>query len=241
MSTTVLQIDQAGVRWGRVQALQGVSLRVQRGECIALVGGNGSGKSTLLRLAHGLVQPTEGTVHAGNAARQAFVFQKPYVLRATVLTNVALAAWLQAGAQLKPPAWAHAKARAMQALEDVGLHQLATRQARTLSGGQQQRLTLARALCTQPDVLLLDEPTASLAPQAKRDVELLMHQCSQRGTTLLFASHNLGQVKRLATRVVCLDAGRVVADLPVAEFFNPASAQRQASPAAVHFLESETV
>jgi tungstate transport system ATP-binding protein len=241
MTASVLQLDQAGVRWGRVQALQGVSLQVQRGECIALVGGNGSGKSTLLRLAHGLVLPTAGTVQRDGAARQAFVFQKPYVLRATVLTNVALAAWLQTGAQPKPAAWAQAKASALLALTQVDLHALATRQARTLSGGQQQRLTFARALCTQPDVLLLDEPTASLAPQAKRDVEVLMHQCSQRGTTLLFASHNLGQVKRLATRVVCLDAGRVVADLPVAEFFNPLSPQRQASPTAVQFLESETL
>jgi tungstate transport system ATP-binding protein len=212
MTASVLQLDQAGVRWGRVQALQGVSLQVQRGECIALVGGNGSGKSTLLRLAHGLVLPTAGTVQRDGAARQAFVFQKPYVLRATVLTNVALAAWLQTGAQPRPAAWAQAKASALLALTQVDLHALATRQARTLSGGQQQRLTFARALCTQPDVLLLDEPTA-----------------------------NLGQVKRLATRVVCLDAGRVVADLPVAEFFNPLSPQRQASPTAVQFLESETL
>jgi tungstate transport system ATP-binding protein len=131
-----------------------------------------------------------------------------------VLANVALAAWLRG----QP--WASAKVRALQALQDAGLHELARRQARTLSGGQQQRLTFARALAAQPDVLLLDEPTASLAPQAKRDAEALMAQCTQRGITLLFASHNLGQVKRLATRVVCLDAGRVVADQTVADFFN---------------------
>lgn len=235
MTAAVLQIDQAGVRWGRVQALQGVSLRVQRGECVALVGSNGSGKSTLLRLAHGLVLPTAGTVQRDMSARQAFVFQKPYVLRATVLTNVALAAWLQAGARPRPAAWAQAKARALQALVQVDLQALATRQARTLSGGQQQRLTFARALCTQPDMLLLDEPTASLAPQAKRDVEALMQQCTQRGITLMFASHNLGQVKRLATRVICLDAGRVVADLPTPQFFNQTLPQ---ALAAEHLYES---
>lgn len=238
MTATVLQLDQAGVRWGRVQALQGVSLQVRRGECVALVGSNGSGKSTLLRLAHGLVLPTAGTVQRDTSARQAFVFQKPYMLRATVLTNVALAALLQAGARLSPAAWAQAKARALQALEAVDLQALATRQARTLSGGQQQRLTFARALCTQPDLLLLDEPTASLAPQAKRDVEALMQQCTQRGTTLLFASHNLGQVKRLATRVICLEAGRVVADLPTAQFFNNALPQ---ALAAEHFMESKAI
>lgn len=238
MTAAVLQIDQAGVRWGRVQALQGVSLQVRHGECVALVGSNGSGKSTLLRLAHGLVLPTAGTVQRDTSTKQAFVFQKPYVLRATVLTNVALAAWLQAGARPLPAAWAQAKAHALQALQAVDLQALATRQARTLSGGQQQRLTFARALCTQPDVLLLDEPTASLAPQAKRDVEALMQQCTQRGTTLLFASHNLGQVKRLATRVVCLEAGRVVADLPTAQFFNNALPQ---ALAAEHFMESKFI
>ena len=163
------------------------------------------------------------------------LFQKPYVLRATVLTNVALAAWLQAGARPRPAAWAQAKARALQALVQVDLQALATRQARTLSGGQQQRLTFARALCTQPDMLLLDEPTASLAPQAKRDVEALMQQCTLRGTTLLFASHNLGQVKRLATRDIYLDAGRVVADLPTPQFFNQTLPQ---ALAAEHLYES---
>jgi tungstate transport system ATP-binding protein len=210
----LIDLQNAGVRFGRVQALDGVSLQVARGESVALVGSNGSGKSTLLRLAHGLLAPRVGTAQRAPAAVQAFVFQKPFVLRSTVLANVALAAWLRG----QP--WASAKVRALQALQDAGLHDLARRQARTLSGGQQQRLTFARALAAQPDVLLLDEPTASLAPQAKRDAEALMAQCTQRGITLLFASHNLGQVKRLATRVVCLDAGRVVADQTMADFFN---------------------
>jgi tungstate transport system ATP-binding protein len=224
---SIITITSADVRFGRVQALQDVSLAVQRGECVALVGANGSGKSTLLRLAYGLVPPTQGKValQAQGSANtpsqrqtqvvQAFVFQRPFVLRASVLTNVALPAWLRGAS------WAQAKQHALQALAQVGLQALATRQARTLSGGQQQRLTFARALTAQPDVLLLDEPTASLAPEAKRDVEALIAQCTQQGMTVLFASHNLGQVKRLAHRVVQLDAGRIVVDLPVAEFFHP--------------------
>jgi tungstate transport system ATP-binding protein len=212
--SAVITLQSAGVRFGRVQALQGVSLQVLRGESVALVGGNGSGKSTLLRLAQGLLTPSEGLVQRDTAARQAFVFQRPFVLRTSVLTNVALAAWLRGAA------WAQAKDQAHHALHDVGLQGLATRQARTLSGGQQQRLAFARALAAQPEVLLLDEPTASLAPQAKREVEALMQQCAQRGITLLFASHNLGQVKRLATRVVCLDAGRLVADSNTHDFFH---------------------
>jgi tungstate transport system ATP-binding protein len=213
-ANVVVQLDSAGVRFGRVQALQSVSLHIERGESLALVGANGSGKSTLLRLAHGLVKPTSGAVKRSQDLRQAFVFQRPFVLRSTVLANVALAVWLGG------MPWVQAKARAMQALNDVDMQALATRQARTLSGGQLQRLAFARALAVRPELLLLDEPTASLAPEAKRDVEALMAQCTARGMTLIFASHNLGQVKRLATRVVCLDAGRVVADKPTAEFFN---------------------
>jgi tungstate transport system ATP-binding protein len=219
---TLVQLDDAGVRFGRVQALQGLSLRLERGESLALVGANGSGKSTLLRLAHGLVKPTSGAVMRSGALRQAFVFQRPFVLRSTVLANVALAVWLSG------TPWAQAKARALQALQDVDMQALATRQARTLSGGQLQRLAFARALAVQPELLLLDEPTASLAPAAKRDVEALMAQCTARGITLMFASHNLGQVKRLATRVVCLDAGRVAADKPTADFFDLALPQLQA-------------
>jgi tungstate transport system ATP-binding protein len=212
--TSVISLDNASVRFGGVTALSHVSLQVRRGESVALVGGNGSGKSTLLRLAHGLIAPSSGTVIMDASAGQAFVFQRPFVLRATVLTNVALAAWL------RKTSWALAKTQALEALRSVGLHELAARQARSLSVGQQQRLTFARALAARPDVLLLDEPTASLAPQAKQEVEHLMQQCTQRGITLLFASHNLGQVKRLASRVICLDAGKVETDKPTHQFFN---------------------
>ncbi len=227
--TTIVSLEKASVRFGRVQALQDVSMTVRPGECIALVGGNGSGKSTLLRLLHGLISPTTGSVVFHTTARQAFVFQRPFVLRSTVLTNVALAVWLSG------VPWAAAKVRAHHALADVGLQALAARQARTLSGGQQQRLTFARALAALPRVLLLDEPTASLSPQAKREVEALMQQCLQRGMTLLFASHNLGQVKRLASRVVCLDAGRVVVDMAKDIFFTT-----QLPDAAALFIQGET-
>ncbi len=228
--SVLVRAEQASVRFGRVLALQDVSLQVQRGQCVALIGGNGSGKSTLLRLMHGLITPASGTLERDGAVRQAFVFQRPFVLRSSVLSNVALAAWLQG----QP--WAQAKVQALQALREVGLHALAQRQARTLSGGQQQRLTFARALVAQPELLLLDEPTASLSPQAKREVEALMRQCLERGMTVVFASHNLGQVKRLASRVVCLDAGRVVANQATAEFFT-----EPATEAAASFLRGETL
>ena len=150
------------------------------------------------------------------------LFQRPYLLRATALHNVALGLWLN-GAP-----WQQAKAQALQALARVGLADLARRNAKTLSGGQQQRVALARAWALKPQVLLLDEPTASLDPTAKREVERLMAEFADAGMTLIFSSHNLGQVKRLASRVIYLEQGQLVADLPSEAFFSgplPAAAE----------------
>jgi tungstate transport system ATP-binding protein len=121
------------------------------------------------------------------------------------------------------------------ALERVGLQALAERPARSLSGGQQQRLALARAWAVRPDVLFLDEPTASLDPSAKREVESLIAEFGADGMTLAMSSHNLGQVKRLATRVVHLDGGRLVVDLPTDAFFGGDGLPA----AAVQFLRGE--
>ena len=202
------------LRFGAVHALRGVDLRISQGERVALIGANGSGKSTLLRVLHGLLKPSAGSVLRDASLRQAMVFQRPFALRASVLSNVALGLWLRG------TRWRAAKEAALLALGRVGLGQVALRNARTLSGGQLQRLALARAWSLRPHVLLLDEPTASLDPHAKREVEALMADFATSGMTLVFASHNLGQVKRLATRVVYMEQGRVLADLPVHAFFN---------------------
>ncbi|AEG92411.1 ABC transporter ATP-binding protein [Ramlibacter tataouinensis] len=212
--SAVIRLQSADVRFGPVQALHAVDLRIDVGERIALIGANGSGKSTLLRVLHGLVPLARGSLLRDGAARQAMVFQRPFVMRTSAANNVALALWLRG------TRWRAAREQALGALARVGLAEVALRNARALSGGQQQRLALARAWCLQPDVLLLDEPTASLDPHAKREVEALMAQFADAGTTLVFASHNLGQVKRLASRVVYLEQGRVLADAPVAEFFD---------------------
>jgi tungstate transport system ATP-binding protein len=128
------------------------------------------------------------------------------------------------------------------ALSRVGLTDLAQRPARKLSGGQQQRVALARAWAMAPHVLLLDEPTASLDPHAKREVEALIDEFghSAAAMTLVFSSHNLGQVKRLASRVIYLEHGRVLADLPVADFFSGPLLQEQ-YPAAYLFVKGELV
>ncbi len=229
------------VRLGTVHALQDVTLQIRHGERVALVGANGCGKSTLLRLLNGLVEPAAGHIVRDAAARQALLFQRPHMLRTTARNNITLGLWL--GGQR----WADARTRAAEALARVGMAELAGRNAKTLSGGQQQRLALARAWASRPDLLLLDEPTASLDPRAKHEVETLVAEFTTGGTpgpagdgpiSLVFASHNLGQVKRLATRVLYLEHGRVLADLPVDQFFNGPLLHTQ-YPAAHGFVKGE--
>jgi tungstate transport system ATP-binding protein len=236
----LFELTEARVQFGslarRVCALSDIHLTIHVGERVALVGANGCGKSTLLRLLHGLVAPVEGQCIGPDAGIQAMLFQKPYLMRLSVLANVALGLWLRG------TPWAQAKTRALAALSRVGLASLAGRNARALSGGQQQRVAMARAWALDPHVLLLDEPTASLDPHAKREVEALIEEFAQAdsGMTLIFASHNLGQVKRLASRVIYLEQGRVLADLPVEDFFSGPLLQQQ-YPAAHLFVKGELV
>ena len=230
VAAPLMDLQAVDVRFGRVHALTGVTLRIAPGERVALVGANGSGKSTLLRVLHGLVPASAGHCHTALARQQAMLFQRPHMLRTSAQNNVALALWLRGSR------WADARAQALAALHRVGLQSIALQNARTLSGGQQQRVALARAWALRAEVLLLDEPTSCLDPHAKREVEALMAEfalshdlghepghakrASAQPVTMVFSSHNLGQVKRLASRVVYLEHGRLVADLPVHDFFN---------------------
>jgi tungstate transport system ATP-binding protein len=234
----VVQLDGVEVQLGSSPVLHQLNLQIQAGERVALVGSNGSGKSTLLRTLHGLLPVQQGQRQEHPTLRQAMLFQKPHVLRTSALNNVALGLWLDRGLGLS---WTQAKARAVLALQRVGLTAVASKNGRQLSGGQQQRLALARAWARQPDVLLLDEPTASLDPHAKREVESLIAEFTHGDAshmTLIWASHNLGQVKRLASRVIYLEAGRIEADLPVELFFNAVELSAR-SPAAHAFVQGE--
>ena len=234
----LVELRGVSVRLGVVQALDGVDMVVHSGERVALVGANGSGKSTLLRTVHGLLAPAAGVVLRHGPHRQAMLFQRPHLLRASALGNVALGLWLDRSLALS---WSAARERAMQALARVGLQAVAQRSGRDLSGGQQQRLALARAWARQPDLLLLDEPTASLDPHAKREVEALIAEFArgqEHPLTLIWASHNLGQVKRMASRVLYLQGGRLLADLPVDDFFN-AEVLARVSPEAHAFVQGE--
>ena len=229
----VLSLAQASVHFGQRQALAPLDLVLHRGECLALVGANGSGKTTLLRLLHGLV-PHQGRrqLHPlraeGRPPVVAMLFQHPFLLQLTVRQNLALALWLRGLPR------AQRARRVAAALARVGLQDHAQRPARALSGGQQQRLAMARAWSLAPDILLLDEPTASLDPSAKREVEALIADFAQEGVTLVMTTHNLGQAKRLASRVAYLEAGQLVVDLPADRFFNDTL-----PPAAAQFLKGE--
>lgn len=237
MPHTVVQLQDVSVRLGPVLALSGIHAQIRAGERVALVGTNGSGKSTLLRTVQGLLLPLHGRVEQQPQLRTAMVFQRPHMLRLSALSNVTLGIWLDRSQSLS---WSQARAKALVALQRVGLSAVAQQGAHQLSGGQQQRLAFARAWGREPELLLLDEPTASLDPAAQGEVEALMAAFAHAGetTTLVWASHNLGQVKRLATRVMYLEAGRVLADLPVAEFFD-ADLLARTSPPAHAFVQGE--
>lgn len=229
-----VQLKRVDVQFGPYQALHQIDLRLHAGERVAFVGANGSGKSSLLRVIHGVLPVTSGQVEWGKGVQQAMVFQRPQMLRTSVIGFVALAVWL------KGVNWRCAKEQAMHALQQVDLQNVANRNAKTLSGGQQQRLAFARALVVRPQCMLLDEPTSSLDPYSKREVERIMQDwIADNATTLIFSSHNLGQVKRLSTRVIYLESGRVLADLPTSDFFN--QPLEQSHPEAFLFLKGERI
>ncbi len=205
-----------------VTILDGVSLVLPGGSApTVLIGPNGSGKTTLLRAAMGLIRVTRGRISWGGRDasppdRRAILFQRPTMLRRSTAGNVryALAA---AGV---PRAARNERTAELLAL--VGLEGIEQRPARRLSGGEQQRLALARALARDPEVLFLDEPTASLDPAATKAIEDIVHAVTARGVKVVMSTHDLGQAKRLAGDVVLLHRGRLIENAPAAEFFaNP--------------------
>jgi tungstate transport system ATP-binding protein len=213
---------------GRV-ILDRVSAVIGAGPRTVILGANGAGKSVLMRICHGLLEPTTGAVRwseaelPGRPRRQAMVFQRPVMLRRSALANVVYA--LKA-AQVPR---AERRARAMAALEHVGLGHLAEHPARVLSGGEQQRLALARAWALKPEVLFLDEPTANLDPTATKEVEGIIAAIHAAGAKIVMTTHNLGQARRLADEILFIHQGRLAERAPVEVFFKqPASAEAAA-------------
>jgi len=224
-----LRLTDVSLAAGGRTIIDRVSFELDAGPSTIVLGANGAGKSVLLRLMHGLLAPSAGRVEwlGSNAARarwlQAMVFQRPVMLRRSVLANITYALGL-----------ANVAARdrdrlALEALEEVGLATLATRPARVLSGGEQQRLALARAWALHPEVLFLDEPTASLDPAATREIETVIKAFDASGTKVVMVTHSLGQARRLGDEVLFVHQGRVAELTPIDKFFSqPASAEAAA-------------
>ena len=211
----VLPISLRGLcfRPGGRTVLDGLSATITSRGITAMIGPNGAGKSVTLRVLDGLLERDSGSIRfAGSDAttiRRAFVFQKPALVRGSVAYNVAL------GLTPRRLSVRDLRNRVSQALDRVGLAERAHDAARKLSGGEQQRLALARAWATDPQLLLLDEPTANLDPGATDAVESLIAAIARSGAKVILVSHNLGQVARLAEDVLVLDRGRAVEHGPV--------------------------
>ncbi len=209
--------------------LDAVSADISAGTRTVILGANGAGKSVLMRICHGLLAPTGGAVcwHATGPLpgrrRQAMVFQRPVMLRRSALDNI------DYGLALAGVPGGQRDARARAALKRVGLAHLADRAARVLSGGEQQRLALARAWALEPEVLFLDEPTASLDPGASREVEAIIGAIHAAGTKIVMTTHNLGQARRLGDEILFLHQGRLIERAPIERFFKqPATAEAAA-------------
>ncbi|MDZ5698611.1 energy-coupling factor ABC transporter ATP-binding protein [Chelativorans sp. M5D2P16] len=235
LSDLPLVLDRVSLRAGATAILDRVSLTLGPGAPTLVVGPNGSGKTSLLRICMGLTAPTEGTVRWGGRSetrptRRAFLFQEPVMLRRSAAANIAYGL-AQAGYPRERRA-----ARVEELLDRVGLLDLAGRPARRLSGGEQQRLALARALAREPEILLLDEPTASLDPAATRHVEEIVLMAARSGTKIVMASHDLGQVRRLAGDVLFMVRGRLCEQADAADFFD-----RPTTPEAAAFIRGDLV
>ncbi len=222
----VYQLEQVSKSYGERKVLEVERLAIHKGEILALVGPSGAGKSTLLRLLNFLEPPTQGTVKFHEAVfsaeremplalrrRVTMVFQRPMLLNRTIASNVKF------GLELRGER--DSKDRVMMALEEVGLAHLASQKAHTLSGGEAQRAALARAIVMQPEVLLLDEPTANLDPYNVGLIEkIVLNLNKQHNTTLVLVTHNVFQAKRLAQRAAFLLDGKVIEVSDADNFFN---------------------
>ena len=217
-----LELDNVSYAAGGKRLIKDLTCTFGPGPKTVIIGPNGAGKSLLLRLCHGLLTPSQGSVrwHGEDgpggqhpARRQAMVFQRPVMLRRSALANVEYALALQG------VGGGERRTRAMAALDFTGLARHALEPARVLSVGEQQRLALARAWSIRPEVLFLDEPTASLDPAAAAQVESIIQAIHAAGTRIVLTTHDLGQAKRLADEVMFLYRGRIKEHRAAADFF----------------------
>jgi tungstate transport system ATP-binding protein len=229
--TPALPLELRGVAWeaGGIRRIDGIDLDLAAGPRTVILGPNGAGKSLLLRLCHGLLAPSAGSINwrgpaAGEArARQAMVFQRPVLLRRSAAANVDYAL------KVRGVRRSERSARVAAALSRTGLSARARQSARDLSIGEQQRLALARAWASEPELLFLDEPTASLDPAATHAVEAVIEAMHRAGCKIVMTTHDLGQARRIADEILFLHQGRILERQQAARFFDsPATAEAAA-------------
>ena len=214
-----LELSQVSYQVGHQRLLKDVTCTLDADDITIIVGPNGAGKSLLLRLCHGLLEPSAGAIEwSGAAGRnpqnyQAMVFPRPVLLRRSVQANIEFALALR-----KVPR-RRRRALVEEALRRAGLNRFATTSARVLSFGEQQRLALARSWALRPQVLFLDEPTASLDPAATHVIEEVILAMKSEGTKIIMSTHDLGQARRLADEVMFIHRGRLMEKADAEEFF----------------------
>lgn len=191
-----ISIDNLSVRYGTETVLDTVSCRVSKGEFIGLIGPNGAGKTTLLRVILGLIVPSSGAViHRYNTVL-GYVPQRGNLYNGTVPISVLEVVMLGADGS---------KSKAMEALRSVRMEAYASKRFTELSGGQQQRVSIAKALASKADVLILDEPTTGVDEHSQTDFYNLLRDLHERDTTIIVVSHEVDTVLKLVTRVICLN------------------------------------
>lgn len=234
-SSPLIRFDAVAKDFGPFRALNGIDLAVARGERVVVCGPSGSGKSTLIRCINGLEQIDAGRITVdgvtlepgGRGARQVrgkvgMVFQQfnlfPHL---TVLQNLTLGPMRARGLSR-----AEAEEAAHRYLARVRIPEQADKYPRQLSGGQQQRVAIARSLCMDPRIMLFDEPTSALDPEMINEVLDVMTELAQTGMTMIVVTHEMGFARRVADRVVFMDAGEIVEQAPPERFFTAPESQR---------------
>lgn len=230
----MIKVEHVQKNFGKLHALKDVSLTINRGDIVSLIGPSGSGKSTLLRCIHGLetidkgsiqidgveMDPSNTSLYRQQRNRMGFVFQHFNLFpNMTVLENCKLAP-----IQVLKMSDSDAKKVALEYLEKVGLLDKKNAYPNNLSGGQKQRVAIARALCMNPEVMLFDEPTSALDPEMIKEVLEVMKDLGNQGMTMIVVTHEMGFARKVGTRVVFLDQGEIVEENTSEEFFsNPQS------------------
>ena len=233
MGNTELVVKNLRKSFGKNKVLNGINFELREGERVVVLGPSGSGKSTFLRCINWMEEPTSGeiifngeVVTEKNVRRMrrniGMVFQHFNLINnLTVMENLTLAP-----VKLKIMKRAEAEKRAMELLRHIGLTSKANAYPASLSGGQKQRVAIVRAMMLSPEVLLFDEPTSALDPESIGDVLSLISELAERGMTIMIVTHEMSFAKKIATRVVFIDKGRIVEEGTPDEFFEHAKTPR---------------